>query len=82
MEPVIGRDRLCWPPVGRLVGPRNSGRTCVEARALAAASGRLPADRLARLAGDAIEAPAELQAALQPTPVDQAAGNDAQAGVS
>jgi len=73
--PVIGPDRRRWPPVGRLVGPRNSGRTCVEARALAAA-------RLARLAGDAIEAPAELQAALQPTPADQAAGNDAQAGVS
>ena len=47
----------------------------MEARALAAA-------RLARLAGDAIEAPAELQAALHPTPVEQAAGNDAQAGVS
>ena len=69
---MIGPDRRRWPPVGRLVGPRNSGRTCVEARA----------DRLARLAGDAIEGPAELQAALQPTPVDQAAGNDAQAGVS
>ena len=72
MGPVIGPDGRRWPPVGRLVGPRNSGRTCVEARA----------DRLARLAGDAIEAPAELQAALQPTPVDQAAGNDAQAGLS
>ena len=69
---MIGPDGRRWPPVGRLVGPRNSGRTCVEARAA----------RLARLAGDAIEAPAELQAALQPTPVDQAAGNDAQAGVS
>jgi len=75
MGPVIGPDGRRWPPVGRLVGLRNSGRTCVEARALAA-------DRLARLAGDAIEAPAELQAALQPTPVDQAAGNDAQAGAS
>ena len=72
---MIGPDGRRWPPVGWLVGPRISGRTCVEARALAAA-------RLARLAGDAIEAPAELQAALQPTPVDQAAGNDAQAGVS
>ena len=79
---MIGPDGRRWPPVGRLVGPRNSGRTCVEARALAAASGRLPADRLARLAGHAIEAPAELQAALQPTPVDQAAGNDEQTGAS
>ena len=72
---MIGPDGRRWPPVGRLVGPRNSGRTCVEARAL-------PAARLARLAGDAIEAPAELQAALQPTPVDQAAGNDEQTGAS
>ena len=79
---MIGPDGRRWPPVGRLVGPRNSGRTCVEARALAADSGRLPADRLARLAVDAIEAPVELLAALQPTPVDQAAANDAQAGLS
>jgi hypothetical protein len=79
--PVIGR--LCWTPVGRLVRDRNLNRTCVEARALAAASGRLLADMLARLAGDATEILAELHAAPQPTPsVDQPVGNDDQAGAS
>ena len=42
-----------------------------------------PADTLERLARDATEALAELQAAPQPTaPVDQAAGDDEQAASS
>ena len=42
-----------------------------------------PADTLERLARDATEALAELQAALQPTPpVDQRSGNDDQAARS
>ena len=42
-----------------------------------------PADTLARLAGEATEVLAELQAVPQPTaPVDQAAGNDEQGAAS
>jgi hypothetical protein len=51
-----------------------------EAVRLAWEAGRYrPADTLARLAGDATRALAELQAAPQTTPVDQAADNDDQA---
>ena len=35
---------LLWPPVGRLVRDRNSGRTRREARSLSASSGRLLAE--------------------------------------
>ena len=76
MGPVIGPNRLRWRPVGRLVCDRNVGRTGFGARSCPAASGRLSADMLARLAGDATEALAELQPVPKPTPVEQAAGND------
>ena len=55
-----------------------------EAARLAREAGRdRPADTLARLARDATEALAELQAAPQPTaPVEQAAGSDEQRAAS
>ena len=80
---MIGPDRLRWPSVARLVPDRNVGQTRVGGRSCPAASGRLPAGRLARLASDATEALAELQAVPQLTaPVEQAAGNDDRAAAS
>jgi hypothetical protein len=79
---VTGAARLRRPPIGRLVPDRNVGQTRVGVRVLAAASGRLPAERLARLAGDATEALAELQAVSQPTPPVNVAGDDDQAAAS
>ena len=55
-----------------------------EAARLAREAGlHRPADMIVRLARDATEVFAELQVVPQPTaPVDQAAGNDEQAGAS
>jgi hypothetical protein len=44
VNPVTAPAWLLWPPVGRLVRDRNSGRTRREARSLPASSGRLLAE--------------------------------------
>jgi hypothetical protein len=44
VDPVTALAWLLWPPVGRLVRDRNSGRTRREARSLSASSGRLLAE--------------------------------------